>query len=227
MIITFFDSKGIMHKEFVPTGQTVNSMFYREVLRRLRENERRYRSQLWWEKTWLLHHNDDPSHTSVLTHQFLAKNKIAVIPPPNVLPWFGTMWLLSISKTEIEAERTPVWGDPGLIAESAWHSDGKGLTAGVPKMEKTVGKVSTCGRKLLRGWRRPTCLMVNCMISTASVRKILDQPMHFKIIIFFLMPERFRVEKNVLHLKQNWDDWHAFYCSEVSSIFRGNLFSRQ
>jgi hypothetical protein len=29
--------------------------------------------------------------------------------PPTVLPWFGTLWLLSISKNETEAERTPVW----------------------------------------------------------------------------------------------------------------------
>jgi len=37
MIITFFDIKGILHKESVPTGRTVNSGFYCEVLRRLRE----------------------------------------------------------------------------------------------------------------------------------------------------------------------------------------------
>jgi hypothetical protein len=30
-------------------------------------------------------------------------------PPPTVLPWFGTLWLLPISKNEIEAEKTPVW----------------------------------------------------------------------------------------------------------------------
>jgi hypothetical protein len=29
-------------------------------------------------------------------------------PPPTVLPWYGTQWLLPISKNEIEAERTPV-----------------------------------------------------------------------------------------------------------------------
>ena len=28
----FFDSRGIVHKEFVPPGQTVNHAFYRDVL---------------------------------------------------------------------------------------------------------------------------------------------------------------------------------------------------
>ena len=42
----FFDIKGIVHKEFVSTGQTVNCEFYCEVLRRLREKVRRRRPQL-------------------------------------------------------------------------------------------------------------------------------------------------------------------------------------
>ena len=32
MLICFFDQKGIVHKEFVPPGQTVNAAFYVEVL---------------------------------------------------------------------------------------------------------------------------------------------------------------------------------------------------
>jgi hypothetical protein len=86
MIITFFDVKGILHEEFVPTGQTVNSEFYCEVLRRLRENVRRRRPKLWREQTWLRHHDNAPSRTSVFTHQFLAKNKMTVIPHPPYCP---------------------------------------------------------------------------------------------------------------------------------------------
>ena len=86
MIVTFFDIKGTVHKEFAPTGQTVNSGFYCEVLRRLREKVQRHRPQLWRELTWLLHHDNAPSHTAVLIHQFLVKNKVAVIPHPLYSP---------------------------------------------------------------------------------------------------------------------------------------------
>jgi len=43
MLICFFDQKGIVHKEVVPPGQTVNASFYVEVLKRLWENVRRKR----------------------------------------------------------------------------------------------------------------------------------------------------------------------------------------
>jgi hypothetical protein len=33
ILIIFFDNKGIVHKEFVPASQTVNSPYYSDVLR--------------------------------------------------------------------------------------------------------------------------------------------------------------------------------------------------
>ena len=41
MLICFFDQKGIVHKEFVPRGQTDNAAFYVDVLKCLWENVRR------------------------------------------------------------------------------------------------------------------------------------------------------------------------------------------
>ena len=43
MIMVFFDSRGIVHHEFVSKGQTVNQEVYISVLRRMREALRRRR----------------------------------------------------------------------------------------------------------------------------------------------------------------------------------------
>ena len=43
MLLTFFDIRGTVHYEFVPSGQTVNQVYYSEVLERLREKVRRKR----------------------------------------------------------------------------------------------------------------------------------------------------------------------------------------
>jgi hypothetical protein len=60
-------------------------------------------------------------------------------PPPTIIPWYGTMWLLLISKNEIEAERTPVWyhwGDSGRIAESAYTLTEKGFQEALQKWRR-------------------------------------------------------------------------------------------
>jgi hypothetical protein len=75
--------------------------------------------------------------------------------PPTVLPWFSTLWLLPISK-----KWNWSWKDAGLIplrrsrpnrrqCLKLWQ---KTTSSKCSKMEETVGPVSTCGRKLLRGW---------------------------------------------------------------------------
>ena len=45
MLITFFDSKGMIHKEFVPEGSTVNGQYYLGVMQCLLARIRRVRSQ--------------------------------------------------------------------------------------------------------------------------------------------------------------------------------------
>jgi len=35
MLIMFFDSQGVVHKEFVPEGKTVNAEFYKGIVDRL------------------------------------------------------------------------------------------------------------------------------------------------------------------------------------------------
>jgi len=54
MLIVFFDSDSIIHKEFVPVGQTVNSTFYEEVLKRLLRRIHHVRPGLHRTGQWML-----------------------------------------------------------------------------------------------------------------------------------------------------------------------------
>jgi histone-lysine N-methyltransferase SETMAR len=78
--VDLFDTEGIVHKEFVPPGQTVNGNFYCDVLRRLRENVWRKRPVKWLNNSWALHHDNMPAHTSGLVGQFLTSTKTTVTP---------------------------------------------------------------------------------------------------------------------------------------------------
>jgi len=82
MLICFFDSQGIVHKESVPPGQTVDKTFYWEVLERLRKRVARVRPGT--ERTWKLHHDNAPCHTAVSINEFLVGKNIPMVPQPPI-----------------------------------------------------------------------------------------------------------------------------------------------
>ncbi|UYV68226.1 hypothetical protein LAZ67_5003465 [Cordylochernes scorpioides] len=84
MIIVFFDIRGVEHCEFVPQGQTVNSAFYLEVLRRLKRRIARVRTDI--KDTVKLHHDNANSHTAFIITNFLARSNTPVIPHPSYSP---------------------------------------------------------------------------------------------------------------------------------------------
>lgn len=86
MLTVFFDFNGIVHHEFLKQGQTVNKEYYLQVLRRLREAIRKKRLDLWKNSSWLLHHDNAPTHTSLLVCTFLAKNNTVTMPQPPYSP---------------------------------------------------------------------------------------------------------------------------------------------
>jgi hypothetical protein len=86
MLGFFFDTEGIVHKEFVPPGQTVNGNFYCSVLRRLRESLQRQGPVKWRNNSWALHQDNATAHTSLLMLQLLTSMKTTVIPHPPYTP---------------------------------------------------------------------------------------------------------------------------------------------
>ena len=80
------DIRGIVHYEFVPTGQTVNQVYYLEVLKRLRQKVRRKWSELFSSNSWILHHENAPAHTALSLREFLATKQINVLEHPAYSP---------------------------------------------------------------------------------------------------------------------------------------------
>jgi hypothetical protein len=79
MLIASFDSDNIIHKEFIPAGQTVNSAFYEEVLKRLLRRFHRVRPGLHRTGQWMLLHHNAPAHCAICVHQFLVQSGVSVL----------------------------------------------------------------------------------------------------------------------------------------------------
>jgi hypothetical protein len=79
ILIVYFDIHGIVHNEFIPPGQTVNGMFFCEVLKRPRAGIRRKLQDNLKKNNWVLHHDNAPAYTSPVVRQFLTSKNITVI----------------------------------------------------------------------------------------------------------------------------------------------------
>jgi len=84
MIIVFFNSHGIVHKESVPPGQTVKHAFYKDVLEQLRKWVQGVRTDI--ADDWVLHHDNVPAHNALSIQEFLAKKNIPILPHPPYSP---------------------------------------------------------------------------------------------------------------------------------------------
>ena len=55
MMIVFYDIQGIIYINWVPEDQTVNWIYYNEVLKTLCKRVRRWRPVMWKNRLWILH----------------------------------------------------------------------------------------------------------------------------------------------------------------------------
>jgi histone-lysine N-methyltransferase SETMAR len=83
LIIFFFVSQGIVHKEFIPPGKTVNAVFYKGVMDRLLKCVQRVHPAVFCSREFFLLHNNAPAHKAASVCQFLTpKNVITLYHPP-------------------------------------------------------------------------------------------------------------------------------------------------
>ncbi|GBM63782.1 hypothetical protein AVEN_72205-1 [Araneus ventricosus] len=79
LLIAFFDSKGLIHHEFVQAGTTVNEESYEGRIRRVRQH-------LYQSGQWKLLHDNARPHTAIRVRHFLATCKMTVLEYPPYSP---------------------------------------------------------------------------------------------------------------------------------------------
>ena len=86
LLTVFFDCNGVRHHDFLPQGHMVSKEYYLEVKSRLLEAISQKRIELWKNRSWILHHDNAPAHTTMFVQEFLAKNKTVIITQPSYSP---------------------------------------------------------------------------------------------------------------------------------------------
>lgn len=86
LLTVFFDFRGVVHFEYLPSGETVNKEYYLSVLKRLRDAVRRKRPELWSNNSWLLHDDNAPSHRAHIVRDYLTKHQVNTILQPPYSP---------------------------------------------------------------------------------------------------------------------------------------------
>ena len=82
LMIRFFDSTGMIYMHWVPTGQTVNKVYYVEVLKEFRKRFRRKRPVLFKSGQWHFQQAIAQVHSSILVTDYLTKMGIKTVTHP-------------------------------------------------------------------------------------------------------------------------------------------------
>ena len=101
-LIIFFDSQGVVHKEFVPEGKKVNAEFYKWVMDHLLKRIQRFRTAGFCSRDFFLLLDKAPAHKAASVCQFLTAKKCYNPLPHPVLYRFISARLFSVLQFENE-----------------------------------------------------------------------------------------------------------------------------
>jgi len=79
MLIIFFNSQGIVHKEFIPEGKTVSREFYKGLKDRLLKRIQRVCPAVFCSRDFFLLHDNAPAHKAASVCQFLTQKNVTIL----------------------------------------------------------------------------------------------------------------------------------------------------
>lgn len=98
MLIRFFDSRRVVHKDYVSAGQTVNQLYYRDVLEIHRKRRNRVRPDI--ARKWIVHRDNSPCHSAFGVTVFLTSEETAVSLQPPYSPYLSPCDFFPFSKVK-------------------------------------------------------------------------------------------------------------------------------
>ncbi len=101
MLILFFDSKSVIHHEYVPECQTVNVTFYVQVLKHFCKRIACVGPEMWRNQKFFLLHSNAYPYTATIVQQFLAK-KEDTVELSLIFARFKPPWLFRFPKLKLE-----------------------------------------------------------------------------------------------------------------------------
>ncbi len=94
-VITFFDIRGIINHKFVEPGTTVNALYYKTVLQKVKKAVKKKGGS---DHHWFL-------HCSLIVQQYLAKKAVTAITHPPYSPDLSPCDVFFISTIQADRER--------------------------------------------------------------------------------------------------------------------------
>ena len=85
-LVIFVHWQGLIHKEFVPESETINTVHYEGVIEMLLNRIRHVRPGMCESGDRFLLHDNAPSHNATIVKQFLAQRKVTVLDRPPYSP---------------------------------------------------------------------------------------------------------------------------------------------
>ena len=90
MLVIFFDWQDVIHKQFVPEGETINAVYYKGVVERLLNRIRRVRQGMCESGDWLLFERQRPVPQRNNRQAVFGPTKSDCARPPSVFARFST-----------------------------------------------------------------------------------------------------------------------------------------
>jgi len=185
MLIIFFESQGVLHKEFVPEGKTVNSEFYKGVMDRLLKRIQRIRPAEFCSRDFFLLHDNAPAHKAASVCQFLTPKNVTNFYYPPYSPDLSPPDYFLFPKLKIKLKRlhfANVAEIQEAVTDELKKVQKEEFSAAFQKMyDRAKAYVYANG---VHFELKKVCIFLMCLrFLKISVLKLLDRPVYTGVLI--------------------------------------------